>query len=92
MKPSGRFDRVSSSAFVLNISFYLETDTCGCSKLHTYKKGVSLILRESLVRPAEGEELSPADAEKKICITDNKATARERVGDTLFEYTAGSFF
>ena len=58
--------------------------------MSTYKKGVSLILRESLEIPA-AEETS-ASSEKKICITNHKATVRERVGDTLFEYTAGSFF
>ena len=30
--------------------------------------------------------------EKKICVTDHRATVRERVGDMLFEYTAGNFF
>lgn len=30
--------------------------------------------------------------ENHICVTDHKATVRERVGDKIFEYTAGSFF
>lgn len=30
--------------------------------------------------------------EKHICITDHNATVRERVGDTVFEYSANSFF
>jgi tRNA (uracil-5-)-methyltransferase len=29
---------------------------------------------------------------KHICITDHKAVVREKVGDWVFEYTAGSFF
>ncbi|KAA1475389.1 S-adenosyl-L-methionine-dependent methyltransferase [Dentipellis sp. KUC8613] len=64
-------------------------------KIYSYKKGVSLLLRDSLERP-EGEtdavaELSTA-LEKHVCITDHKATVRERVGSTVFEYQAGSFF
>ncbi|CAL1696841.1 unnamed protein product [Somion occarium] len=76
--------------------------------IFTYKRGVSLLLRESL-------ELSPTsvstttdtlpkadsditmdtlskDMEKKVCITNHKGTVRERVGDFLFEYGASSFF
>ncbi|EED78459.1 predicted protein, partial [Postia placenta Mad-698-R] len=30
--------------------------------------------------------------EKHVCVTDHKATVRERVGDNTFEYIAGSFF
>ncbi|KAI0078551.1 S-adenosyl-L-methionine-dependent methyltransferase [Panus rudis PR-1116 ss-1] len=66
--------------------------------INTYKRGVSLLLRESLEIPSSDaaassttESLSAA-VEKKLCITDHKATVRERVGDKLFEYTAGSFF
>ena len=29
---------------------------------------------------------------KDICVTDQKALAREMVGDYLFEFTAGGFF
>ncbi|KAH8101434.1 tRNA methyltransferase [Cristinia sonorae] len=75
-------------------------------KMESYKKGVSLLLRESLEIP---EDRSPnplpislssdasvdtlaAETEKKLCVTDHKGTIRERVGDKLFEYTAGSFF
>lgn len=75
----------------------------GCRKIYTYKKGVSLLLRDSLHIPPKETEIStllpnsaisdPSTAlEKHVCITDHKATVRERVGDTLFDYTAGSFF
>lgn len=38
-------------------------------------------------------ESSPGESnEEHICITDHKATVRERVGQTLFEFPAGSFF
>jgi len=64
-------------------------------KIYTYKKGVSLLLRDSLEIPGGNSatattELSPKD--NHICITDQKATVRERVGDLLFDYQAGSFF
>lgn len=64
-------------------------------KIFTYKKGVSLLLRDSLEipggnSPTASTELAAGD--KHICITDHKATVRERVGDLLFDYQAGSFF
>ncbi|VDB95848.1 unnamed protein product [Peniophora sp. CBMAI 1063] len=65
----------------------------------TYKKGVSLILRDSLPIPATTAEGNDAPApsaasedEAHVCITDFKATVRERVGPLLFDYNAGSFF
>ncbi|PSS31110.1 hypothetical protein PHLCEN_2v2349 [Hermanssonia centrifuga] len=33
-----------------------------------------------------------SDTEKKVCVTDQRATVRERVGDTIFEYPASAFF
>ncbi|KAG9001089.1 tRNA(m5U54)methyltransferase [Tulasnella sp. JGI-2019a] len=101
--------------------------------IDTYKRGATLLLRDSLRRPApshakdtdisSGQATDPvatqptnptspntteiqsielpepvqtpnpsSDAEEHICITDHKATVRERVGDTLFEFPAGSFF
>jgi tRNA (uracil-5-)-methyltransferase len=56
---------------------------------------VSLLLRESLQITSLSEEEtsdSSSSAEKLHCVTDHRATVRERVGDMLFEYTAGSFF
>ena len=60
-------------------------------KLHTYKRGASLLLRDSLPLAEEGSSSSEGET-KKICVTDHKATVRERVGDTIFEYGASSFF
>ncbi|THG93842.1 hypothetical protein EW026_g7504 [Hermanssonia centrifuga] len=33
-----------------------------------------------------------SDPEKKVCVTDQRATVLERVGDTVFEYPASAFF
>ncbi|KZT68839.1 S-adenosyl-L-methionine-dependent methyltransferase [Daedalea quercina L-15889] len=94
--------------------------------IYTYKKGVSLCLRDSLeLGPVTYRSPSPLDGrrrsasprlvplvaedgrssilssrqssppplvEKHICATDHRETVRERVGDKLFEYAAGSFF
>jgi tRNA (uracil-5-)-methyltransferase len=60
-----------------------------------YKNGVSLLLRESLEIPALSgiaPDAFSSTSDKKVCVTDHKGTIRERVGDMLFEYTAGSFF
>ncbi|KAG5639174.1 hypothetical protein H0H81_006078 [Sphagnurus paluster] len=72
------------------------------NKILTYKKGVSLLLRDSLEigalpvtpreRTADPVEALSTSLEKHVCITDHKAIVREKVGDWLFEYTAGSFF
>ncbi|PCH33130.1 tRNA methyltransferase [Wolfiporia cocos MD-104 SS10] len=68
-------------------------------KIHTYKKGVSLLLRDSLeIPPTQANEsqkftdILTSSSEKHVCVTDHKGTVRERVGDKLFEYVAGSFF
>lgn len=52
--------------------------------IHTYKKGATLLLRESLDTTGE--------TDKKSCITSNHASVREIVGDFKFDYLAGSFF
>ncbi|KIO33610.1 hypothetical protein M407DRAFT_65397 [Tulasnella calospora MUT 4182] len=94
------------------------------NKLHTYKRGATLLLRDSFKRPDNDESSAvpadtnsdappqadsevPADAisvkpptattseqdgEAHVCITDYKATVREHVGNTRFEFPAGSFF
>ncbi|KAI0369877.1 S-adenosyl-L-methionine-dependent methyltransferase [Pilatotrama ljubarskyi] len=65
-----------------------------------FKNGATLLLRDSL-RPGssgDAEDASQpstsiaAEDGEHICVTDQKATVRERVGDMLFEYTAGTFF
>ncbi|KAF9078824.1 tRNA methyltransferase [Rhodocollybia butyracea] len=59
--------------------------------IHTYKKGATLLLRDSLDTSVDPD---PKDTskDKQICITSPHATIRERVGDFLFEYSANSFF
>jgi tRNA (uracil-5-)-methyltransferase len=59
-----------------------------------------LLLRDSLDLSESKQHGNTADptgsesvsSDKHICITDHRATVREKVGDMLFEYTAGSFF
>ena len=46
----------------------------------SYKKGVSLLLRDSI------------DPAQHICITDHKETVRERVSNTYFEFPGHAFF
>ncbi|KAK7057872.1 S-adenosyl-L-methionine-dependent methyltransferase [Favolaschia claudopus] len=73
--------------------------------LYTYKRGVSLILRDSLPIPLPGAVAVAAagtttnapsstdtDTEAHICITDHRGTAREKVGPWLFQYPNSSFF
>ena len=40
----------------------------------------------------EASASSTGDVDDHICVTDQKGFVRERVGDLLFEYTAGTFF
>ncbi|KAF8645081.1 hypothetical protein AX16_008139 [Volvariella volvacea WC 439] len=75
--------------------------------IFNYKKGVSLLFRDSLDpgieierRPDSSVTNDTTDASaseafnRHICITDHNAIVREKVGedDWIFEYTAGSFF
>ncbi|KAF8798369.1 tRNA methyltransferase [Phlegmacium glaucopus] len=68
-------------------------------KILTYKKGVSLMYRDSLDTTFDGQEMMtpPIDKlseafTKHVCVTDQNATAREMVGDYIFEFSAGGFF
>jgi tRNA (uracil-5-)-methyltransferase len=75
--------------------FYDDADVNSYRKIYTYKKGVSLILRDSLKivdPPPDPTDALVAKTEEHLCITDFKATVRERVGDKYFDYQAGSFF
>ncbi|KAH0838813.1 S-adenosyl-L-methionine-dependent methyltransferase [Lanmaoa asiatica] len=60
----------------------------------SYKRGVSLLLRDSLDRstPIDPTDSTPDDPTQHICITDHKATVRERVGNTYFEFPGHAFF
>jgi tRNA (uracil-5-)-methyltransferase len=68
-------------------------------KILTYKKGVSLLYRDSLHTTFDGQEMMspPIDKlseafTKHVCVTDQNATAREMVGNYIFEFSAGGFF
>lgn len=61
------------------------------SNIMTYKRGATLLLRESLAIPGNSTDVG-ADPEATICVTDHKGTVREKVGDKIFEYPANSFF
>jgi len=72
---------------------------CIHRNIFTYKKGVSLLYRDSLDPTFDAKEMmtSPIDKlsdafTRHVCVTDQNATAREMIGDYLFEYTAGGFF
>ncbi|EPE26644.1 S-adenosyl-L-methionine-dependent methyltransferase [Glarea lozoyensis ATCC 20868] len=72
--------------------------------LKTYKKGVTILLRESTERVQNDDEkasTTPDDSIKvqgpkhtdfKTCITDNNATSTEYIDDFVFTNTAGAFF
>lgn len=66
------------------------------SNISAYKRGATILLRDSLPpRPAE-QRTKPTDyapsTEPHVCITDHHATVREQVGTVEFEQQAGSFF
>ncbi|KAI1292476.1 tRNA(m5U54)methyltransferase [Mortierella claussenii] len=59
--------------------------------ISTYKKGATMLLRESNpVVPGTEAEVPPKTT--KICVTDHKETITEWVGKFRFDYPAGSFF
>lgn len=65
----------------------------------SYKKGVSLLLRDSMKANPANEKAMSSDTdsqsqeeESHICITDPKAIVREKVGEKYFEFPGHSFF
>ena len=92
----------------------IKSDFFSCRNIYEYKRGVSLLLRDSLERPGgklgDSRKASPRRSpspsnspdrdleavssalEKHVCVTDHRHIVRERVGDKLFDYQAGSFF
>lgn len=73
--------------------------SCIGRNIWSYKKGVSLLLRDSVETnatdtPATSDDVDSlsAEVEKHVCITDPKATIREKVGDKYFEFPGHSFF
>lgn len=61
-----------------------------------YKKGATLILRDSLPPSEPNHPFSPTDPlipeEEHIAITNHHESVYERVGNFLFSFSAGSFF
>lgn len=70
----------------------LPSDADRTRNIWSYKKGVSLLLRDSLDRSDPIDPATADDPSQHICITDHKATVRERVGDTYFEFPGHAFF
>jgi len=62
--------------------------------LHTYKRGATILLRESTTRRPreEGEEGDTEWVEEKECITDSNAQTTEYIGNYKFINPAGAFF
>lgn len=63
--------------------------------ISTFKRGSTLLLRDSLPTTEEGPDIVDViedDGQRHICVTNHKATVRERVGSMLFDFPAGSFF
>lgn len=73
-------------------------------ELKKYKKGATILLRESTLRVQNDDEkasesppdtvkvTAPAFTDFKTCITDNNATSTEYIDDFVFTNIAGSFF
>ncbi|KIK95989.1 hypothetical protein PAXRUDRAFT_139490 [Paxillus rubicundulus Ve08.2h10] len=68
------------------------------NNIWSYKKGVSLLLRDSLDASTSVDadattvDILSAQLEKHVCITDHKATVREKVGNKYFEFPGHAFF
>ncbi|KAB5592986.1 TRNA (uracil-5)-methyltransferase [Ceratobasidium theobromae] len=77
------------------------------NNIHTYKRGATLLLRDSFEprSPPGGEDAAKAQNERisiakckddqgieHVCITDSKAVVHERVGEFEFTFPAGQFF
>lgn len=61
------------------------------STIETFKRGATLLLRESLI-PIDPNSSEPIDDQARICVTDHKKIVREKVLDKHFQQNAGSFF
>lgn len=62
-------------------------------KMNSYKKGVTLLLRESLPIQQEDDTSSVQfDTPERICVTDHKGIIRESVEGVLFDFPANDFF
>ncbi|KAF9561520.1 S-adenosyl-L-methionine-dependent methyltransferase [Agrocybe pediades] len=83
---------------VLNEQYQIDRQKI-TKNIFSYKKGVSLLYRDSLDTTVDAKEMMTPPIDKlsdaftrHVCVTDQNATAREMIGDYLFEYTAGGFF
>ncbi|GAA5824137.1 hypothetical protein JCM3770_001405, partial [Rhodotorula araucariae] len=66
------------------------------SNISAYKRGATILLRDSLPPRPAGQEVKPAcyapSTEAHVCVTDHHETVREQVGEIEFLQKAGSFF
>jgi tRNA (uracil-5-)-methyltransferase len=60
--------------------------------MNSYKKGVTLLLRESLPIQSETSSPSELDTSERLCVTDHKGLIRESVEGVLFDFPANDFF
>lgn len=56
-----------------------------------YKKGATLLLRDSFVEPEQSADQTKDDQDH-LCITDYKAEVCEKIEGKVFKFPAGSFF
>lgn len=74
-------------------AFSLLLTPTGIRNIGDYKRGATILLRDSLPpRPEGATKSSTPSNEPHICITDHHQTVREQVGSVEFEQIAGSFF
>jgi tRNA (uracil-5-)-methyltransferase len=93
MKLMGQSEMTSQSNY--SVTPFLLYAKSSSRRIYSYKKGVSLLLRDSLEIPGGNSPTATTELAAKdnhVCIMDHKATVREHVGDLLFDYQAGSFF
>ncbi|BGP48408.1 tRNA(m5U54)methyltransferase [Rhodotorula kratochvilovae] len=66
------------------------------SNINAYKRGATILLRDSLPPRPEEQSVKPAcytpSKEAHVCVTDHHETVREQVGEIEFLQKAGSFF
>lgn len=60
--------------------------------IYSYKRGSTLLLRDSIAKVETESSLDLPIVDGHVCIRDHKAIVREKVGDKIFEFPAGSFF
>src|SRR5258707_11455861 len=94
MKLMGQSETTSQSNYSVT-TFLLYAKSSSSRNILNPKKGLFPLLRDSLEIPGGNSPTATTELAAKdnhVCIMDHKATVRERVGDLLFDYQAGSFF